>query len=87
MGGHAANTMEEKFEIMLTKILAQFEVHFGALASIPMIVQRFSRFENSILSLTQSEASLSNNIAKIEQAVGGLAALEASAAFASSGSG
>ena len=30
---------------MLTKRLAQFEVHFEALASIPMLVQGFSRFE------------------------------------------
>ena len=57
VGGHPTSTMEEKFEIMLTKRLAQYEVHFAALASIPMLVQGFSRFENSILALTQSVAS------------------------------
>ena len=83
--------MEEEFEIMLTRRLAQFEVHFAALASIPMPVQGFSRFENSILSLTQSVASITNKISNIEQSVDGLAArvaaLEAGAASVSSGSG
>ena len=66
--------MEEKFEAMLTKRLAQFEVHFAALASIPMLVQGFSRFESSTLSLTQSVASIANKTPNIEQSVDGLAA-------------
>ena len=75
VGGRPTSTMEEKFEAMLTRRLAQFEVHFAAaLASIPMLVQGFSRFENNIMSLTQSVASVTNNISNIEQAVGGLAA-------------
>ena len=90
VGGHTTSTMEEKFETMLTKRLAQFEVHFAALASIPMLVQGFSRFENSLLSLTQSVASVTNKISNIEQSVDGLAArvaaLEAGAASVSSGS-
>ena len=80
-----------KFEAILAKRLSQFELHLGALASIPMLVQGFTIFENSILSRTQSVASITNNISNIEQAVGGLAArvaaLEAGAASASSGSG
>ena len=91
VGGRPTSTMEEKFEVMLTKRFAQFEVHFAALASIPILVQGFTRFGNSILSLTQSVASIINNISNIEQAVGGLAArvaaLEAGALTASSGSG
>ena len=83
--------MEEKFEAMLNKRLAQIEVHFAALASIPMRVQGFTRFGNRIPSLTQSLASFTNKISDIEQSVDGLAArvaaLEAGAASASSGSG
>ena len=66
--------MEEKFEAMLTKRFAQFEVHFAILASTPMLVQGFNRFENSVLSLTQSVASVTNKISNVEQAVDGLAA-------------
>ena len=69
--------MEEEIEIMLTKRLAQFEVHFEALASIPMLVQGFCRFDNSILSLTQSVASITNIILNIEQSVDGLEARDA----------
>ena len=76
---------------MLTKRVDQFEAHCAALASTPMLVQGFSRFENSILSLTQSVASITNKISNIEQSVDGLAArvaaLEAGAASTSSGSG
>ena len=72
------------------KIFLQFDVQFAALASIPMLVQGFTRIEKTILSLTQSVNSITNNISNIEQAVDGLAArvaaLEAGAASASSGS-
>ena len=74
VGGRSTSTMEEKFEAMLTRRHAQFEVHFAALASIPMLVQGFTRFENSILSLTQSVASITNDISNVEHVVGGLAA-------------
>ena len=91
VGGHPACTLEEKFEAMLTKRLAQFEVNFAALASIPMLVQGFSRFESSTLSLTQSVASIANQIMNIDQSVDGLAArveaLETNATSVSSGSG
>ena len=74
---------------MLTRRLAQFEVHFASLASMPMLVQGFSRLENSTLSLTQSVASITNKISNIEQSVDGVAArvaaLEAGAASVSSG--
>ena len=63
VGSHSTSIMEEKFEVMLTKRLAQFEVHFAALASIPMLVQGFSRFENSVLSLTQSIDGLAARVA------------------------
>ena len=43
VGGHPTSTMEENFEAMLTKRLAQFEVHFAALASIPMLVLTVSQ--------------------------------------------
>ena len=69
VGGRTTSTMWEKFEAMLTKRFAQHEVLFAALASIPMLVQGFTRFENSILSLTQSVASITNNISNVEQAV------------------
>ena len=63
----------------------------SALASIPMLVQGFSRFDNSIQSLSQSVATITKQIASVEQAVGGLAAriaaLEAGAVSASSVSG
>ena len=59
--------------------------------SIPMLVQGFTRFENSILSLSQSAASVTNKISNIEKSVDGLAArvaaLEDTAASVSSGSG
>ena len=75
----------------LTSTQSQFEVHFAALASIPMPVQGFSRFENSIVSRTQLVASFINKISNIEQSVDGLAArvaaLEAGAASVSSSSG
>ena len=91
VGGRSTSTMEEKFEAILAKIFSRFEIHLGALASIPMLVQGFTRFENSILSHTQSVASITHNISNIEQAVGGLAArvaaLEAGAASGLSGSG
>ena len=65
--------------------------HFLRLASIPVLVQGFTRFENSVLSLSQSVATITNKISSVEQVVGGLparvAALEASAASASSVSG
>ena len=80
-----------KIEAIFAKICAQFDMHLGALASIPMLVQGFTRFENSILSPTQSVTTITNNIASVEQVVGGLAArvaaLEAGAASASSVSG
>ena len=68
------SVVEEKFEVMVTKRLAQFEVHVAALSSIPMLVQGFTRLETNILSATQSVASITNNIFNIEQTVGGLAA-------------
>ena len=40
--GRSTNTIEEKFEAMLTRRLAQFEVHFAALALIPMLAQVFT---------------------------------------------
>ena len=54
VGGHPTSTMEEKFEARLTERLAQFEVHFAALASIPMLVQGF---------LTQSVDGLAARVA------------------------
>ena len=58
VGRRPTSTMEAKFEAMPTKRLAQFQVHFEALVSIPMFVQEFNRLENSILSLAQSVASV-----------------------------
>ena len=55
----------KNFKAMLTKRCAQFEVHFAPLASIPMLVQGLTRFQNSILSLTQSVASITNNISNV----------------------
>ena len=43
--------MEERFEAILARKLSQIEASLGALASIRMLVQGFTRFENSILSL------------------------------------
>ena len=61
------------------------------LASISIFVQGFTRFESSILSLTQSAVTITNKIANVEQVVDILAArvvaLETSAASASSISG
>ena len=77
---------------MLTKRFDQFEVHVAALASILMLVQGFTRFENNILSLHPNQWHLlQTTFQTFEQVVGGLAAraaaLEAGAASASSGSG
>ena len=67
------------------------EIHLGALASISMLVHGFSRFENSIQSLSQSVATITTQIASVEQVVGGLAArvaaLEGGAVSASGVSG
>ena len=66
VGGRSTSTMEGKIEAMLTKRHAQFEVHFAALASIPMLVIRKQ--------CLVSEASITNDISKVEHVVGGLAA-------------
>ena len=91
VGGRPTSTMEANFEVMLTKRLAHFQIHFAALVSIPMLVQGFTRFENTILSLAQSVAYITNKISNVDQAVDGVAvrvaALEVGAASASSGSG
>ena len=90
VGARPASAMEEKFEAFAKKV-DQFDLYLKSLAPIPMLVQGFTRFENSILSLTQSLATITNNIASVEQVVGGLAArvaaLEAGAVSASSVSG
>ena len=44
VGGHTTSTMEENFEAMLTKRLAQFEAHSAALASIPTFVQGLKQY-------------------------------------------
>ena len=46
----------------------------ASFASIPMLVQGLTRFENSILSFALSVASITNNISHFHEAVGGLAA-------------
>ena len=70
VGGHPACTMKENSKPCLPK-----EDHFAALASILMLVQGFSRFESSTLSLTRSVASIANK--DFEQCVDGLAARSA----------
>ena len=72
VGARPTHSMEERFEAILARRLSQSEVHFGALASIPMLVQGFTSFENSILSLTQSMATITNIVSSVEQVVGGL---------------
>ena len=44
VGGQPSSTMEENFEAMLTKRLAQFEAHSAALASIPTLVQGLKQY-------------------------------------------
>ena len=80
VGRRPTSTMEAKFEAILTKRLAQFQVHFEALVSIPMLVQEFNRLENSILSPAHSVASVDGLAARFD-------ALETGAAFVSTGSG
>ena len=72
VGARSTSSMEERFEAIFARKLSQFEVHLGALASIPMLVQ--ARFENRFLSLTQLVAIITNKISSVEQVVGGLAA-------------
>ena len=64
VGARSTSTMEDKIEAILAKRFAQFDINLGALASIPMFVQGFSRFENSILPLSQSVATIANKICK-----------------------
>ena len=46
----------------------QLDIHLGALwHRSPMLVQDFSRFENSIRSLSQSVATITTQIASVEQ--------------------
>ena len=88
VGVRPTSSMKEKFEASLARKPSQFEAHLGALASISTLVQGFNRFENSILSLAKSVATITNKISSVEQVVGGLAArvaaCKAGAASASS---
>ena len=87
VGGRPTSTMEEKFEAMLAKRFAQFEVHFAALASIPVLVQGCTGFENSILSLHTISGLCHSHHFKWWCLAARVAAVEAGAASASSGSG
>ena len=79
----SASSIEERIEAILARRFSQIE---ASLAEIPMFVQGFTRFENTVLSLTQSAAAITEKIASVEQVVGGLtarvAALETSAVSA-----
>ena len=88
VGVRSAGSIEERMEAILARKFSQIE---ASLASTPVLVQGFTRFENSVLSLTQSVATITNKSANVEQVVDSLAArvvaLETSAASASSISG
>ena len=88
VGVRSAGSIEERIEAILARQFSQIE---ASLASIHMLDQGFTRFDNGILSLAQSEATITNKIANVEQVVHCLAArvvaLETSAASASSISG
>ena len=55
----SASSIEERIDAILARRFSQIE---ATLAAIPMFVQGFTRFENTVLSLTQSAAAITEKL-------------------------